>query len=156
MTGWLLFCTPYPTEVLQKLCQEATPFRSDRESHPGKWMNVPMLASSLGGRGSKSHRLMQGLLRNTPNQVHPCAFMVTSILKIQFIFSLFSALKHSGTCTWQSVLNTHVLLLWRWQSHREGRRPGRRQRRHVIMWLDMDTSIFFIYLNKTIYKRAPR
>lgn len=89
-TGWLLFGPCHPTEVLQKPCQEATPFENDTKTQPGKWINVSILTDSLLGRGCKFHLLMQGLPCKTQYKAHSCVFMLTSIVKNPaFLFLVF-------------------------------------------------------------------
>lgn len=130
---------------LTKALSGGDSFSEWAESHPDKWMNVPIITDSLGEEGRyKVHLLMQGLPHKI--QKYTRAFGLTRIDKNPAFLTLIlpPPLKHLLTYIWQSVQNTHVLLLQRWQSQREDRRPIRKQCRHFIMEPLMNTSTNFL------------
>lgn len=89
---------------LTKALSGGDSFSEWAESHPDKWMNVPIITDSLGEEGRyKVHLLMQGLPHKI--QKYTRAFGLTRIDKNPAFLTLIfpPPLKHLLTYIWQSV-----------------------------------------------------
>lgn len=144
--GWLLFCTHYLTEVLQKPHEEATLFRVTQTHIQVNEKMLPSWQTHLVVGAVIFHLQMQKLPRY---KVHSCVFMLTSIEESRFF--LYPLPPHSHTLT--DLYLAQVSRLWRWKSQEKKRRDLRRWCKRFIMWQVSVSSNLIFY--KIIYKIIP-